>query len=85
MSQHRESWQNIGALLTSKAELSSFALELSKKMGMRYVPPAMPVNIAMKQDRDSVGEMQASSPLVAEEESHTSVDIDSITAMFGKK
>jgi len=31
-----ESWQSIGALLGSKAELSSFALELSKKMKMRY-------------------------------------------------
>jgi hypothetical protein len=43
--QHRESWQNIGAILTSKAELASFCLELSKQLGMRYVQSPLPVHL----------------------------------------
>lgn len=45
--QHRESWQNIGALLASKSEVSSFTLELCKKLGIRYMRPAMPINLSM--------------------------------------
>jgi hypothetical protein len=44
-----ESWQNIGALMGSKAALSSFALELMKKMEIRYRPPAMPIDLNMLQ------------------------------------
>jgi hypothetical protein len=40
-----ESWQQVGALMTSKAELSSFALEVMKKMGMRYHTPSKPVEL----------------------------------------
>ncbi len=43
--QHRESWQNVGAILTSKAELSSFCLELSKELGMRYIQSPLPVHL----------------------------------------
>jgi hypothetical protein len=32
--QHRETWQQIGALLTSLADVQSFAFEWSKTMGM---------------------------------------------------
>lgn len=45
--QHRESWQNIGAILTSKADLTSFTLELSKQLGMRYNAPPLPVTLKM--------------------------------------
>lgn len=34
--------------MESKAELSSFALELSKRMHMRYSSPPMPVDLTMK-------------------------------------
>lgn len=43
--QHRESWQNVGAILASKAELSSFCLELSKELGMRYIQSPLPVHL----------------------------------------
>eukprot|EP00977_Amphora_coffeiformis_P020775 scaffold8471_cov184-Amphora_coffeaeformis.AAC.20 len=45
--QHRESWQNIGALLSSKAQVSAFCLELSKKMDMRYKNPLLPIDLSM--------------------------------------
>lgn len=47
-----ESWQNGGALSASKADLSSFCLELSKKMNMDYRLPPMPVDVTMKQPGD---------------------------------
>lgn len=43
--QHVESWQNIGAILQSKADLSSFCLEVCKQMDMRFISPPMPVTI----------------------------------------
>lgn len=47
--QHRESWQNITQLLQSQSDLSCFCLEVSKKMGMRYISPPLPVNLAWNQ------------------------------------
>jgi len=46
--QHRESWQNVGSILASKAELASFCLEVSKKLDMRYVAPAVPVHLEIE-------------------------------------
>lgn len=43
--QHVESWQNIGPILDSKADLSSFCLEVGNQMEMRFISPPMPVNI----------------------------------------
>jgi hypothetical protein len=45
--QHREAWQNLNAILNSKADLTSFALEVSKQLGMRYVAPPLPVDLHM--------------------------------------
>ena len=47
LANHRESWQNLRSILTSKAELASFALELSKKMNLRYRSPPMPIDLRM--------------------------------------
>lgn len=52
---HRESWQQIGALLQSKADLSSFALELQKKMGLKYKTPPTPVNLSMAKNASPSG------------------------------
>lgn len=42
--------------MASKADLSSFALELMKKMNMRYVAPPMPIDLNMKhQSTGAVG------------------------------
>ena len=90
--QHRESWQNIGALLTSKAELTSFAWELSKKMGLRYVAPALPVNLNVKSgsllgnagtpDQDS-GIMEASKNNDARSlDTYSNLDMEGLEAMF---
>ena len=44
--QHVESWQNVGAVLESKAEVSSFCLEVAKQMEMRFVSPPKPINLS---------------------------------------
>ena len=51
--QHRDSWQNIGALLQSKAILQSFCLELQKKMDMRYKSPPLPVDLKISDQATS--------------------------------
>jgi hypothetical protein len=48
--QHMESWQDVGNVLQSKADVASFCLEVSKKMGMRFVAPPMPVDLSMVND-----------------------------------
>ena len=53
--QHREKWQNIGPILQSKADLSSFCLEATKKLDMRYESPPMPVNLSTAGDLNLSG------------------------------
>uniref|UniRef100_A0A7S1YKQ8 Mechanosensitive ion channel MscS domain-containing protein n=1 Tax=Grammatophora oceanica TaxID=210454 RepID=A0A7S1YKQ8_9STRA len=48
--QHRESWQEIGRLLDSRATLYSFCLEVQKKLGMNYKAPAVPVDLSLSRD-----------------------------------
>jgi hypothetical protein len=45
----RSTGQHPAALKTSLAELSSFALELTKKMNMRYIKPPLPVDLSVIQ------------------------------------
>ena len=90
---HRESWQSFGALKQSKADLTSFALELSKKMGMRYHAPPLPVDLTMKQGFNMISNLPpgpddqqrgVGSTEDASQGSH-SMDIGSIAAMFEEK
>jgi len=48
--QHRERWQNLGEMLCAKAEVASYCLEVSKKLNMRYVAPALPVQLGFNED-----------------------------------
>jgi small-conductance mechanosensitive channel len=45
--QHQESWQSIGSIKKSLADVASFCLELSKKLEMKYHTPPMPVNLSL--------------------------------------
>ena len=53
--QHRESWQQIGALLTSKADVQAFAFELSKTLEMDYEQPATPIIVSRRDNKDGTG------------------------------
>jgi hypothetical protein len=48
--QHREPWNQIGAIYTSLAAVQSYAFDLSKEMKMGYVSPKMPVELTVKQE-----------------------------------
>ena len=45
IAQHREGWQKIGTILGSKANLTTYLLEVAKQLGVRYVSPALPVEL----------------------------------------
>jgi hypothetical protein len=51
--QHRESWNMVTDILQSKADVSSFCLELQKQLEMRYHAPALPVDLAMNMTPDA--------------------------------
>jgi hypothetical protein len=51
---HREMWQNIGPIKASQADLASFALEVSKRLNLRYQSPPKPIHLSIckrKQDQ----------------------------------
>jgi hypothetical protein len=77
--QHRESWQNIGACLMSKAEVASFCLELSKKLDMRYRSPPLPVDLSIV--NKDVSETES---VVAKFQALSSTAGDDVAKMFSK-
>ena len=62
MAQHLHTqcpWQqNVGPVLQSKADLSSFCLEATKKLSMKYESPPMPVNLTTSGSLDLSGMFQ---------------------------
>ena len=48
IAQHREGWQKIGSILGSKANLTTYLLEVAKQLGVRYVSPALPVELEFR-------------------------------------
>lgn len=42
---HRDSWQMIGQVLDSKANLSSYCMEVTKQLGLNYRAPPLPVSL----------------------------------------
>lgn len=90
---HRESWGNTGACKQSLADVQSFALELQKKMGMRYTSPPMPVHLSMSQGMSSVAMPSLQPPPVVDtsqghlgegddNRSYTSMDVNAVHNMF---
>ena len=60
--QHRDSWQHIVPILESKGKVTSFCLEVQKKLGMRYTAPPTPVDLTMKNPQFFHSSMIGSSP-----------------------
>jgi hypothetical protein len=54
------SGQSVVPLLVSKAQVSSFCLELSKKLDMRYKSPPLPVDLSLVQRTTGTHEDQDS-------------------------
>lgn len=51
--QHRESWQNLGNILESRATVISFCMEVKKKLGLTYVAPLTPVHVTMQNPQEA--------------------------------
>eukprot|EP00934_Nitzschia_sp_Nitz4_P000590 Nitzschia sp. Nitz4//scaffold1_size375055//116805//120596//NITZ4_000247-RA/size375055-augustus-gene-0.711-mRNA-1//-1//CDS//3329540958//590//frame0 len=43
--QHREKWQNLNAILVSRGDLISYAVELQKELEMNYKAPHVPIDL----------------------------------------
>jgi hypothetical protein len=64
---HREMWQNIGPIKASQADLASFALEVSKRLNLRYQNPPKPIHLSVckrkkkdpKQHENSLGGVES--------------------------
>ena len=56
IAQHRTSWQDIGGVLTSKAELVTYELEVAKQLAMKYSAPHLPVDLKLS-GSDSGGDL----------------------------
>ena len=88
--EHRESWQQNSALKESKATLSAFALELMKKMNIRYRAPPMPVEMTMRQSDAQALQFADFPPPRARTatdpaDGNTDFDLESVEALFGKR
>ena len=57
IAQHRSSWQEIGAILGSKADLVKFCMEVAKQLDMRYISPPLPVDLTIQGSRGAPGEL----------------------------
>ena len=42
--QHREKWQNLGAILSSRGQVYNYAVELQKELDTKYQEPHAPVD-----------------------------------------
>lgn len=84
--QHRGSWQQVGPILNSKAEFSSFALEVAKKLDMRYKPPGLSVDLTTVRMKDTDSEGTANQDAAASELGTTDrpPDMAEVTALFTK-
>ena len=63
--------QNVMLILQSKADLASFCLEATKKLGMKYESPPMPVNL------QTSGELNLSGIFQGEDDELKSSNVDS--------
>ena len=85
--QHREPWQQVGSILTSKAQLSSFALELMKKMKIRYHAPPMPVELTVRNPGGFGMQLPDFEPrgrvdTYTDDNQSQTIDIEAVEAMF---
>jgi hypothetical protein len=60
--QHRESWQNLGSILESRAAVISFCMELTKKLGIKYVLPTTPVQVTMMNPQETTALISQGGP-----------------------
>lgn len=53
--QHREAWSQVGAVLDSKANLTTFCLDVAKQLNMHYKAPPLPVDLQYRPAPEDTG------------------------------
>lgn len=53
---HRSSWQEIGMILDSKANMSSYCQEVAKQLGMHYTAPPLPVDLTYRRAEEQINQ-----------------------------
>jgi hypothetical protein len=82
--QHRERWQNLGTVLMSQSDLSSYVLEVAKQLDMHYHAPAMPVELTVKDKKGAVDGSSISDALAASQDQDERLRVLS-SSMFGHR
>ena len=72
--QHQDSWQNVGVVLASKADVGAFILEMSKTLKMGFTTPSVPVEMSFKPATSDIDDDEAETPL----------SIKSLRTLFGE-
>lgn len=87
--QHRERWQNLVPMLDAKAEFSSFANEVAKKLEMPYRAPALPVDLnlarrdaAESRARDEVSADVNLDEMMMRDSNQTMPDMSDLVKLF---
>ena len=76
--QHQDSWQNVGVVLASKADVGAFILDMSKTLKMGCTTPSVPVEMTFKPSpRDVVGGSE-------DDEAETPLSVKSLRTLFGE-
>lgn len=73
------------AIGESKAEVSSFCLELSKKLEMRYLSPPLPVDLAFVKRGGSEGDNESVAAKLAGFALDDSSGMKELVALYDKK
>lgn len=50
IAQHRNSWQAIGGIVESKANLTTYCLEVARQLEIRFSSPSLPVDLTLKEN-----------------------------------
>jgi hypothetical protein len=58
---HRDSWQHMGNIVSSKAAVTSYCLEVQKELEIKYVAPPTPVHLSLTNSQLSFSELKVDS------------------------
>jgi hypothetical protein len=78
IAQHRSSWQDLGSVLVSKAELVTYELEVAKRLEMTYHQPHLPVDLQISE------QLPASPPGMPSQTSSEPQDINEMQALLNQ-
>jgi Mechanosensitive ion channel len=55
---HRDSWQHMGNIVSSKADVTSYCLEVQNELEIKYVAPPTPVHLSLTKSQISLSDFK---------------------------